>query len=208
MKIENIVNQLQSAMPLQTDLFTETQSIVSLTRSGSTVTATTSTAHSLITSNVVNIIGAKDPFPVATIAFNGDTSFVSVITSVDHDLSVGFDQNVEIVGATIADYNGTFPLAEAPVLTIDSITRVGNTATVVTFDEHGLLIDTNFKFKIVGAKEVDYNGIFTVDSIIDTKTFTYTVGGRPNTPATGVKTVQAQNNRRVFFYKILTIPAG
>ena len=103
MKIQNIVNQLQNAVPLQTDLFTTTVNVSSLTRAGSTITAVTATEHNLSTGYVVNIVGAKDPYPVADLTFNSDTGQVTGITSIAHDLTVGFEQTFDITGANGID---------------------------------------------------------------------------------------------------------
>lgn len=64
---------------------------------------------------------------------------------------------------------------------IESITRVGSTATV-TKKNHGY---SNGKaLTIAGADDAAYNGAITVGGAT-TDTFTYTVSGTPATPATG-----------------------
>ncbi len=70
---------------------------------------------------------------------------------------------------------------------ITGITRVGQTATVDS-TAHGLAVGD--EANILGAVQVDYNGLQTVESVPDVDTFTFTVDGNPNTPATGTLTFQ------------------
>ena len=65
---------------------------------------------------------------------------------------------------------------------VTSITRSGSTATVTTGAAHGL--STGHRVQIVGATEVEYNGIFAVN-VTGATTFTYSVAGTVATPATG-----------------------
>lgn len=69
---------------------------------------------------------------------------------------------------------------------VTSITRSGSTATV-TVAAHGIPIGKQFKVRIAGAVETEYNGDFDAVSATAT-TFTYTVSGTPTTPATGTIT--------------------
>lgn len=65
---------------------------------------------------------------------------------------------------------------------VSSLTRVGNTVTVVTSSGHSLA--TGLTTTISGADQTTYNGSFVV-TVLDTTTFTYQVSGSPVTPATG-----------------------
>jgi uncharacterized phage protein gp47/JayE len=76
----------------------------------------------------------------------------------------------------------------AQVLSILSITRSGQTATVTTSTDHNLA--SNIDVTIAGANEAEYNGTYTI-TVTDTDTFTYTVTGTPATPATGTITASA-----------------
>lgn len=67
-------------------------------------------------------------------------------------------------------------------LSVTSITRSGDIATVTTGSNHGL--QDCMTVTISGAVETDYNGLFRIIVIDDTK-FAYVVPGTPSTPATG-----------------------
>lgn len=67
-------------------------------------------------------------------------------------------------------------------VSVTSITRTLDTATVTTTTSHYLV--TGDTVVISGATQTDYNGTFIV-TVTSATTFTYTVIGRPATPATG-----------------------
>lgn len=66
--------------------------------------------------------------------------------------------------------------------TILSITRAGSTATATTSTAHGYT--TNDYVVVMGASQTEYNGVFQI-TVTSATTFTYTVTGTPDTPATG-----------------------
>ena len=71
-----------------------------------------------------------------------------------------------------------------PVLYIDNVTSSGTTVTVTARYPHGLL--PGAIVKVSGAVETAYNGNFTVATVANALTFTYTAGSTPSaTPATG-----------------------
>lgn len=72
---------------------------------------------------------------------------------------------------------------------VDSITRVGATATVTTVKNHNFT--TGDVRTISGANEVEYNGAFAV-TVTGLKTFEITIVGTPATPATGTILVTGQ----------------
>ena len=74
----------------------------------------------------------------------------------------------------------------AQVLTVDTITRVGDIATVTTDDDHDL--GSNVPVTIAGAVETDYNLTDVDIQVTGLKTFTYTVENSPGSPATGTIT--------------------
>lgn len=70
---------------------------------------------------------------------------------------------------------------------VTSITRSGSTATVTTTTTNTL--EAGNTVVIAGADQAEYNGTFTIASIVTPGTvFTYTVTGTPATPATGTIT--------------------
>ena len=67
---------------------------------------------------------------------------------------------------------------------VTSITNVTTTATV-THSNHGLL--TGAKVRILGANQVEYNGVKTI-TVTGVNTYTFTTSGGPTSPATGTIT--------------------
>ena len=74
-------------------------------------------------------------------------------------------------------------------ISVSSITRSGDLATVTTGSAHGL--SDGMDATIAGATQTDYNGTFSV--IVDSTTvFYYIVAGTPTTPATGTITSEGK----------------
>lgn len=71
----------------------------------------------------------------------------------------------------------------ANTISILSIIRSGDTATVTTVSDHGLA--SNVPVTISGATETEYNLIDAEITVTGLNTFTYQVTGSPVTPATG-----------------------
>lgn len=67
-------------------------------------------------------------------------------------------------------------------LSVTSINRAANIATVITSTDHNL--SDCMTVTISGATETEYNGIFRI-IVINSTTFAYVVSGTPSTPATG-----------------------
>jgi hypothetical protein len=80
----------------------------------------------------------------------------------------------------------------ASTVAIDSITRSNGTATVTTSAAHGYA--AGMQVLIAGAAETPYNGVFTIQTVGSTTTFTYRVSGAPATPATGTITAQSMTS--------------
>ena len=102
-----------------------------------------------------------------------DTS-VSVTQKVTTTLGADI-QNARVIIET-ADGTGPFPYEESV-----TIVRSGSTATV-THTGHGL--ETNDKVAIRNADQHEYNGVKTI-TVTGANSYTYTVSGTPDTPATG-----------------------
>lgn len=69
------------------------------------------------------------------------------------------------------------------LISVSSITRSGNTATVTTASDHGLA--SNVPVTISGANQTEYNLTDVEITVTGLNTFTYQVTGSPTTPATG-----------------------
>jgi hypothetical protein len=74
-----------------------------------------------------------------------------------------------------------------PTRTVTSLTRVGNTATVVCSTAHGLA--NGDSVTIAGATPAAYNGTWVI-TVENATTFKFTIFGNPATPATGSITAQ------------------
>jgi uncharacterized phage protein gp47/JayE len=68
-------------------------------------------------------------------------------------------------------------------ISVSSITRIGNEATVTTVSNHSLA--NGFNVTISGANETEYNGTFAVKEVTAANKFVYDVLGTPSSPATG-----------------------
>ena len=67
-------------------------------------------------------------------------------------------------------------------ISIQSLTRVGQTVTATTTSDH--LLTSNQSVDISGAVEPEYNGTYNI-IVTSSTAFTYTITGTPSTPATG-----------------------
>lgn len=172
MKAESIIMQLQYALPNLCSYFTDDLNITALTRSGSTVTAISSTPHNLQTGDVVRIAGAIAPTLITSLTqTNG---IATAITDTDHDLTEGFFPKVQVIGATQAEYNGTFDL-----------TRVQNRLTFsYALDSAPISPATGSEILLLTAGLGTYNGLFQV-TIINPTTFTYQITTTPYPQAHG-----------------------
>ena len=192
-KAQTIIRQLQAVLPLQTDLFTVSSfSIISLTISGTTVTATTSVKHGLSTGNIATIAGAKTPIDVSALTFVANAGIgntggiVTAVTATNHDFTEGFEQEVVMVCATEADYNGTFDLATTVNRKTATYLIDGNPTTPATGSPQIL-----YEYAPAAA---GYNGNKVI-TVTGTKTFTYTVTQTITNNAQG--TITAANGLRI-----------
>ena len=192
MKGADVVNRLKEVLPNYTDNFSDIYSVTSLSRSATTITAVTSTAHGLATNDYVTIRGAKEPIAISSIT--RDDTTVTVTTATDHKLSdpslyseaAAEGITIEITGADPSDYNGTFTLSQLTVPTNTTFTyEIATTPTTPATTPGTLLLD-----------DFDgYNGYKQV-TVVDTTTFTYeTTNTSLGTPAQG--TIEMSNATRI-----------
>lgn len=73
------------------------------------------------------------------------------------------------------------------------MTRSGSTVTVVTERDHGFQVADTIIVSGADGATTDYNGEFTVSAVLDTTTFTYSIGSTPPSPATGTIIVRLKN---------------
>lgn len=174
MKASDIVNQLAIVLPGLVDDFTTNIAASSLTRSGTTVTVTTAAAHGLAAGNQVNITGALTPINCG-ITRSGIVA--TLVTTADHDMTENAGFNVQIEGATEAEFNGTFTLL-----------RVPNRRTI-TFQvaDSGPTTATGAPLLLNGSSPLQsYNGLQEITAVPTTTTFEYEVTDSTLfTPASG-----------------------
>ena len=104
MKASDVIIQLQTKLPEQTNLFSTEHNITSLTRSGSTVTAVTDAPHGLADNQIVVINGAIDLNPITSLTFaNG---LVTAETQNDHNLTV--PSRYQVADNNLFDFNKAY----------------------------------------------------------------------------------------------------
>lgn len=188
MQAKEIANRLKEILPLYTADFSDLITISSLSKSGSTITAVTSSAHGLATGDYITIKGAKNPIAITAITRVGEIA--TATTSIDHKLSdpslyskTVLPLYVTLSGVTPSGYNGTFELltvANSTTFTFKIITSPTTPATV-----GGFLLLSDFD---------GYNGHKQV-TVTNTTTFTYSSTANLQSPAQG--TIQMSNASRV-----------
>jgi uncharacterized membrane protein YqgA involved in biofilm formation len=182
MKTVDIVSQLQTIIPRYTNMFSDEISISSLTCSGSTITATTSIVHGLVTGQQVNIVGAITPITITNLTeINGQGV---ATTASDHDLTLGYQSTVTIIGADQPQYNGTFDLIDVP-------NRYNFVYQLTTQPSIRPATGTIF---LQSTLKYGYNGLQTI-TVTSPTTFTYVITSTPESPAQG--TISLRANTRI-----------
>lgn len=148
-------------------------SVSSVTRSGTTATVTTSSAHGFVTGDSALISGATQS------EYNGRKDLINVGSTTTFSFSVP--------EYPPSPANGTYS-ASVPSLqqAVSSITRSGATATV-TLSNHGYA--TGQSITISGSTQSQYNGTFAITNT-GANSFTFTITEGPVSPAgSGTATV-------------------
>ncbi len=174
----DIVNQLKARLPSITNDFTDQISIISLSRSGNTITAITSANHLLSDNDTPTIAGAKEPIAITKLTRVG--SIVTAVCAVKHklpnpvNLQVEDIPTIQISGTIPIEYSGNFPLVSTP----DYFTftyKITETPASPAITKGFLLLTGNFL----------YNGQKVI-TVIDKTTFTYqSITTNLQTPAQG-----------------------
>ena len=184
MRAHDIATVLAARLPAFVDDFTNSISVDSLTRSGSTVTVTTSTAHDLSVGNKANMTGAQTPI-ACSIARVG--ILATITTTSDHDYTEETGATVIIAGANEAEFTGTFTINTVPNR---------RTVTFIVADS-GPTASTGSPLVLNGTNPYQsYNGLQEVTVVPSTVTFEYEVTDSTLfTPASG--TIVAKTAPRV-----------
>jgi hypothetical protein len=185
MRASDIVNQLAVRLPALVNDFTDQFSVTSLARVGTTVTATTSAAHGLVVNQQVNITGAQTPITISSLTRVGIVG--TLVTAADHDITENAGFDVQISGATEAEFNGTFVLLSQPNRRTITFIMVDSGPTTATGSP--LLLNGSSPLQ-------QYNGLQKVTVVPTTTTFEYEVTDSTLfTPAAG--TIVAKTNPRI-----------
>jgi len=190
MRASEVVAQLQNELPKRTDLFTDSVSVTSLTRSGNTVTAVTAVPHNLTTGTYVLVKGAKELNPITSLTFAD--GIATAITQNDHDLTLPTERMIrygnlydfnyaDVEGANESEYNDREILSAVPNRKTFSYPVSGSPSTPATGSP-------------ALRQEGGYNGRFEI-TVFDPTTFTYQIATTPISPAGG--TILAEGGTRI-----------
>lgn len=185
MRNADLVARLSAVLPGIVDDFSDSSVVSSLTRSGTTVTITTTSAHELSIGQQAVIKGAETPITISVLTRSGIVG--SMDTATDHDATIGEFITVTIVGATEPEFNGDFDIIAIPNRKKIQFRMVNSGPTVAT----GSPIVTN-----VSSPLQSYNGLKRVDAVPTPTTFEYTVTDSTMfTPASG--DISVKSNPRI-----------
>lgn len=160
MKAKDVILQLTERLPLYTDKFSVDIVVSSITSTGLVATATTTTNHGLSANDAVNIRDIETPSNILTITRTGTVLYVETVEN--HDLTLDYQQTVEIIGANEAEFNGTFELIDVQNRRNFKLTTVDSGATVGT--------GTIQSIDIAVTK---YPGFYAVVDVLSANIFTY-----------------------------------
>jgi hypothetical protein len=180
MKAANLVQQLQSTLPLYTSLFSDIFSISSLTRSGTTVTAVTTMPHGLITGATIVISGALTPITITSLTQSAGVA--TALTSSAHDFTDNYTTTVNIFGANQPEYNGIHNFIHQENRKTFTYEITGNPVSPATGTN--IYVLENLKH--------GYNGAHVITRIDDV-TFTYQITSTPASPALGTIILSSAN---------------
>jgi len=183
--------------------------VSSITRSGTTATLTTSSAHGLATNDFVIVVNAdqEEYNGHFQITVTGTTTFTYVMSADPGASATGSPEARQGINQADIDQVGvqgkvtTKAVGNTPnffwdicwfgdglqvTSTTDSVTltRSGSTVTVAS-TAHGLAVGD--RVRIAGANETEYNGDHTITAVL-TNSYDYEIVGTPSTPATGTIT--------------------
>lgn len=181
MRASDIAGAIAARLPVLVDDFTDNLGVTALELSGSTVTATTGSAHNLATGDNVTIVGALTPIP-CSVARAG--ILVTITTSKDHDYTESSGATVVVSGAVEPIFNGTFTISSVP------------NRTTVTYiaDDSGPTVSTGSPIVLNGTNPFQsYNGLQAVTATPTTVTFEYEIADTTLfSPASGSITAKTQ----------------
>jgi hypothetical protein len=129
-----------------------------------------------------NTFVTSQPYTIGTLLKSSNASTWTPVQEAD--------LTFRMYGALFTSNSRTINLGTIRGAAVNSITRIGSTATVTTVENHGFQFANVQKVVISGANQAEYNGAFEIVTT-GNKSFTFTVSGSPATPATGTILLQA-----------------
>lgn len=183
MKIADIVYQLTAVLPRYTDLFSDNLSVISMARDGDNIIVETSVDHNIAIGDYVYISGA-----LTSISINSLTRIDNIakgITVSNHDLTTGYQIEVEIYGADQVEYNGIHQFIKEDNRRTFYYKVLGNPTTPATGN-----------IKLIQNIKAGYNGWHEVVYIIDTKKFVFKTTAEMESPALG-SNIKVKKNFRI-----------
>lgn len=172
MSPSEIVNQLRATLPRYTDLFTTNIANTAISVVSNIATATTPSAHGLVTGNAVLIANAVTPNSIASVSSSG--LLFTFETAVNHDLTLGEQETVTLSGFTDPNWNGTFTLQAVP-------------------NRKQFVVQSTNSLPVLNSAEVlneiltsGINGIFEI-TVTSTTEFTFTTTSRDTTSTVTIK---------------------
>jgi len=164
MKARDIEKRLEDELPKLTDRFSREVSLVSITPSGTTATATTSAAHGRNTGDSVYIVGAAAPIEITSITRAGTTA--TAITATNQDLTERWFDTITIEGANESEFNGTFDF---------KLTGKVTNRKKFTFQvpDSGPTSSTGSPLLISPGSPFGYSGLVTITGTPSATSFTY-----------------------------------
>jgi len=129
MRPSDIVNQLRILLPHYTTRFHDALSISSISVSSGVGTIVTSSPHNLLDGEALTLANVEQRTPISTASKEG--MIVTFTTSVDHDLTENWHEQITLSGFTDTQWNGTFELNKVPNRRTFSI-RSANAAPAIS----------------------------------------------------------------------------
>lgn len=174
MKAADIVQQMAGRLPALTSEFTTNVGVSTKVALGTAVLVGTTTPHGLSVGDKIYVDGFEWAIPIDT--FTRDGTVGTLVTTMDHDLTLPIAETVATAGATESKFNGTFT-------TINIENR--RTVTVVMTDDGDDTATGSPRLRNASAATQTFNGLFEVTAVGNDTTFTYALPEAPSVQPTG-----------------------
>jgi len=157
MKISDVVTQIRTILPKYTNRLGDLLDISDITvTDGNLATITTSTPHNIPVSHAVTLADVKSETSITGVSQDG--LVFTFTTAIPHDLTLDWQETVNLIGFTDTDWNNSFDLVSVPSRLTFSV-RSTNTMPTLTASEN-----------LLEVKASGVNGSFLA-TVIDTTSF-------------------------------------